>query len=195
METLSSSSSDQDALTPRNVISLDSAREQKRIEDSLTPVNFGEFRRERKRNKQPSGEELVPVIPISGEQSEKEQEALINTFKFYLESLKESNDPNKALEQAEQALQDIYANFPEADREYLAAKLMFYLLENHDNITKLAVGYPGLLQLIGFAANLDVTSKNPNHPLTGATRMRALKALSLLPGEYNFETGEYTPSS
>ena len=193
METLPSSSSDQDALTPRNVISLDSARRQKLLEDSLTPVNFEKFRREL--NKQPSGEELAPVIPINGEQPEEKQELLINTFKVCLESLKESNDPNKALEQAEQALQDIYANFPEADREYLAAKLMFYLSENHGNITKLAVGYPGLLQLIGFAANLDVTSENPKHPLIGATRRHALAALSLLPGEYNFETGEYTPSS
>lgn len=147
----------------------------------------------RRRNKQPVSKELADVIPIDTKREE--EKSPVDIFKHHLSFLGESENPAEKLSQVDQALQDVYENLPETSKEMLSVILISHLSNSSKDAIKSAAEYPELLRLIKIAANLDKTSKMPNHPAVRATRNRAISVLAQLPGKYNPETREYTPPS
>lgn len=175
------------------VIDLAAARQHRTIghqalPDELHNPSFRAFIGER-RNPQKTAS-LAPVISLEEHTRSADEKLLRNTYTLLLENLKDAEHPNQALEAIEQSLKDIYEVSPDTAREPLAEALLYYLSTCHENYTKLAVGYPELLKLIGVAANI---SPHATHPAWRMTRNRGLAALSSLPGSYNLETGDYTP--
>lgn len=175
------------------VIDLAAARQRQAIghqalPDELHNPSFRAFIGERRDPQETAP--LAPVIPLEEHTRSADEELLRNTYTLLLENLKDAAHPNQALEAIEQSLKDIYEVSPDTAREPLASSLLYYLSTCHENYTKLAVGYPELLKLIGVAANI---SPHATHPAQRTTRNRGLAALSSLPGSYNLETGDYTP--
>lgn len=170
-----------------NVISLEDARKGL-ASRAITKLGY-----RRRQNEQSTRKEPAEVIPIDTKQEE--EKSLVDIFKHHLSSLGESENPAENLIQADQTLQSIYENIPEINKEMLSAILVFYLSNSSKDAIESAAEYPKLLQLIEIAANLDKTSKMPNHPAVQATRNRAISLMSQLPGEYNPKTGKYTPPS
>ncbi len=170
-----------------NVISLEDAS--KRLASrAITKLEY-----RRRQNEQSTRKELADVIPIDTKREK--QESLVNIFKHHLSSLGKSENLAENLIQAKQTLQSIYENIPEINKEMLSAILISHLSNSSKDAIKSAAEYPELLRLIKIAANLDKTSKMPNHPAVQATRNRAISLMSQLPGEYNPKTGKYTPPS
>ena len=164
-----------------NVINLDEAR-QRKIGWHATHIS-----------REYSHDHLAIVEPLCNP----EIEELKNTFNFQMKSLTEPEgempkDINGILEQANQTLYDLYETDPKTNRLPLAATFLHTLDQCHENYTRAAAGHPELLKLIGVGVNID---REETHPSLRITRMRALKALSLLPGTYDLATGKYTPSS
>lgn len=174
------------------VIDLAAARQRQAIGhqalNRLHNPSFGAFLKEQRDPQKTTP--LAPVISLEEHTRSADEELLRNTYTLLLENLKDAEHPNQALEAIEQSLKDIYEVSPDTAREPLAEALLYYLSTCHENYTKLAVGYPELLKLIGVAANIP---PDATHPAWRMTRNRGLAALSSLPGSYNLETGDYTP--
>lgn len=161
-----------------NIISLDLAR--KRRQNELHP------------QAQQSLGRTATVASIEEHRRQVEidndKELFYNTFKLCIQSLEASEDPNQTLDQVDQTLETLHDVISDSDRELLASSLLFHINKCHPNIAKLAIGYPNILKLIGAAIN-----STGHHPVEKATRQRAIKALSHLPGDYSFTSGDYTP--
>lgn len=174
------------------VIDLAAARQRRSIGhqalDRLRNPSFGAFIGERRSPQETAP--LAPVISLEEYTRSADEELLRNAYTSLLGKLKDAEHPNQTLEAIEQSLKDIYEVSPDTAREPLAASLLYYLSTCHENYTKLAVGYPELLKLIGTAANI---SPHATHPAWRMTRNRGIAALSSLPGNYDLETGDYTP--
>lgn len=174
------------------VIDLAAARQRRSIGhqalNRLRNPSFGAFLKEQRDPQKATP--LAPVIPLENYTRSADEELLRNTYTSLLGKLKDAEHPNQALETIEQSLKDIYEVSPDTAREPLAAALLYYLSTCHENYTKLAVGYPELLKLIGTAANIP---PDATHPAWHTTRNRGIAALSSLPGNYDLETGDYTP--
>lgn len=99
-------------------------------------------------------------------------------------------DVNAFLGQISESIGGIFEELDDRQKLRLSAQLAYSLSGCHENISRLVVNYPDLLKIVAIAANIG---KDEHHPALQNTRMRAIGVLSTMPGEYDLETGTYTP--
>ncbi len=117
-----------------------------------------------------------------------------------LEALPQYNgDLGEFLDTINDQLEDCYEELSPDQKKALAIKLTSVLSESHENLSKAIVHHPNLVKVLGVALsmqhdpNFQERSRHPSYrPIRDAIRTATL-VLSLTPGEYDFDTGAYTP--
>ena len=117
-----------------------------------------------------------------------------------LEALPKYNgDLGGFLDTINDQLEDCYEELDTKQKKTLAIKLTSVLGGSHENISRAVVHHPNLVKVLGVALNMrhdpnfQARSRHPSYrPIRDAITTATL-VLSLTPGEYDFDTGAYTP--
>lgn len=94
---------------------------------------------------------------------------------------------------------DCYEELDAEQKKTLAIKLTSVLGGYHENLSKAVVHHPNFVRLLGVVLNMQhdpnfqARRRHPSYrPIRDAITI-ATRVLSLTPGEYDFDTGAYTP--
>lgn len=145
----------------------------------------------------------VTIEDMATEEQDSEKEAIAEALADVMTNLKAlpkyNGDLGGFLDTINDQLEDCYEELDAKQKKTLAIKLTSVLGESHENLSKAIVHHPNLVKVLGVALdmqndpNFQERSRHPSYrPIRDAIRTATL-VLSLTPGEYDFDTGAYTP--